>query len=485
MPSHTLRRFMLQLPLLAIIAVAGLLFLHGTPASAACPSNRIPWQGGCWYVDGANVPWFNWGCDFGCNALAGKSGGVSTNSAALAAGFQRMQGAGMHVARWWVFPGKPWQITTDASGAPTGINPAVYPDFDAALLLAQQYNIYFDFVLFCGASSSCLPTSWETNPAQQAALATALGTLFAHYQGNPHILSWEIFNEPDFDVWNGKISQQAAVSTAAAITASIHSHAPGTYATVGTGFSDGMWMFHGIGLDYYAPHWYDYMSSGGYCLICHPAAYYATAAENKPLVVGEFYTGTASTTPYSSAYRFNDWYTNGFAGAWAWSLFPSKTGDGMAIDLTAAQAFAGQNAAIGPTQPPPGLSLSPASPSPSPSIPPPSPSPSPTSYTTTATVSPGSVNRGGSETITVAVKSTTTRTALVDVEVYGPAGYKVFQKYYDNQTLTAGVAKTYTQTWTVPSTAATGTFTVRIGIFQPGWASLLKWNANAAQFKVT
>src|SRR5579883_139509 len=264
-----------RLVLLALLSAAVLTGLALAPRHAqAAGASRISWQGGNWFVHGADVPWYNWGCDFGCYAQSGKSGGVSTNLSALAAGFQQAENAGMHVLRWWVFPGDPWQITTDSSGAPTGINSAVYPDFDAALNLAQQYDMYFDFVLFCGASSSCVPSTWLTDTTQRSKLAQAIGSLAAHYSCNPRILSWEIYNEPDFDIWNGKIAQQPVVDTATAITQSIHANAPGTLVTIGTGFADGMAMFTGVGLDYYSPHWYDYMSSGNYCMICNTAAYY-------------------------------------------------------------------------------------------------------------------------------------------------------------------------------------------------------------------
>jgi len=113
-----------------------------TSKAAGTPTNRIPWNGANWYLHGANVPWYNWGCDFGCNVTNGKTGGVSTNIPTLSAGFAQMKNAGMHVARWWVLPGDPAQIIRDASGTPTGIDPSVYTDFDAALQLAEQYDIY-------------------------------------------------------------------------------------------------------------------------------------------------------------------------------------------------------------------------------------------------------------------------------------------------------------------------------------------------------
>src|SRR6185312_11927912 len=150
MPKYKKRKKSSPFPILQIgivillaIVVVFTIYLASKPtqssihaATSAVP-NRILWQGNNWYVHGANMPWYNWGCDFGCNAISGKSGGVSTNMSTLSTALAQAHNAGIHVIRWWVFPGTPWQITTDASGNPDGINAAVYPDFDAALQLAQ------------------------------------------------------------------------------------------------------------------------------------------------------------------------------------------------------------------------------------------------------------------------------------------------------------------------------------------------------------
>lgn len=330
--------------------------------AAETPSvNRIYFGGKNWYVQGANVPWYNWACDFGCNSLNGKSGGVSTNTQLLTQAFVTAKTNGVNVLRWWVFPGDAWQITRDASGAPAGIDPSVYKDFDAALAIAEQNDLYFNFMLF--SSPTAIPSSWQTDPTQRTKLSQALGTLFAHYSGNPHILSWEIYNEPEFDVWNGKISQDAVVSTGKEIAQSVHTNSVGTLVTVGNAFADGMSMWADAGLDYYSPHWYDYMSSGEYCIYCHNYSFYASQGITKPIVIGEFYTGDNTTNP-TSLQRYNYWYNSGFAGAWGWSLFPNQTSDKLAVDLAASKTFASTHTDIGPVT----VTIVPNTPIPTPTI---------------------------------------------------------------------------------------------------------------------
>jgi hypothetical protein len=106
------------------------------------------------------------------------------------------------------------------------------------------------------------------------------------------------------------------------------------------------------------------------------------------------------------------------------------------------------------------------------------------SWTESASTSPTTVARGGTVTITSTVTAPKATTALIDVEVYSPSGAKVFQKYYDNQSFTAGQTRTYKVSWQTGSRAPTGTYTVKIGVFSTGWGTLYDWNDTAATFTV-
>jgi Cellulase (glycosyl hydrolase family 5) len=326
-------------------AASGSTSSNMTLGDASLPTSRIPWQGGAWYLNGANLPWYNWACDFGC----GSSGGVSdtTVNAQLRTAFQQAHNNGVHVVRWWVFEGDAKQVLRDANGVPTGLNPAVYADFDAALQLAQTYDIYLEFTLF--SSPTAIPTSWLTNQQQLSALSDALAPLFARYGNNPHLMSWDLFNEPEWDINNGKIAKLPVQQAVETLATAVHANSS-ALVTVGSGMLSGVSLWTGLGLDYYEAHWYDYMSQGQDCAICTDApSVSAQMGLDKPIVIGEFPTGSAA----EAASRFAGWYSKGYAGALGWSLLPDHTGDHLAVDLPAVQAFSATHADAGPigTQP--------------------------------------------------------------------------------------------------------------------------------------
>jgi hypothetical protein len=105
-------------------------------------------------------------------------------------------------------------------------------------------------------------------------------------------------------------------------------------------------------------------------------------------------------------------------------------------------------------------------------------------WTTKATVSRSTLARGSTENVTATVKVTQSTEALVDIEIYDPTGQKVGQRFYDNESFAAKNARSFSMSWAVPSNAIKGTYTVRIGIFAPGWVNLYSWNDSAGSFRV-
>ncbi|MBV9596821.1 MAG: cellulase family glycosylhydrolase [Chloroflexi bacterium] len=410
------------------------------------------------YWVGANVPWYNWGTDFG----GGAKNGVSSPSvkSSVSDGFGRLQSAGVHTVRWWTFEGDAsLQITRDASGAPTGLNPAVYTDFDAALALADRYDLAYDFVLFSGPTA--VPGGWFTDPTQRQRLADVLAPLFERYRNNPHILAWEIVNEPEFDIWSNKISQADVQTTVKLLANTVHAHTQ-TAVTIGSANLEGMLMWESTdaSLDFYSPHWYDPMNSGLACARCTdvPTITAAYKLDSKPIVLGEFY----ASPNVDALQRLKDFRAKGYAGAWAWSLFSDKTGDKFAIDLAAVTAYT-------------------SNPSPAPAA---AQQPPLTAELLANWVSPVYAVPGQQVTISQDVTTSRDANVLVDFEILDSNGQRVWQNALDNQALSGGVVTSFTSTFTVPTSLPPGTYSVKTGLFTPGWGTLYSWSDQAGSFVI-
>jgi hypothetical protein len=291
----------------------------------------VKWGGGDAYIHGANLPWYNYGRDFGGGTT---DGGVSSPAVAAAVGMAlaSAHAAGMNVVRWWLFPGVVTQFSTDGAGLPTGIKPTVYQDIDAALALARANGISYVFTLF--SAPTALPAAWVATADGRQRLADVLGPLFARYATNPGVMTWDVVNEPDAAVINGNAQSDVVRALIKAIAASAHANST-TPVTVGGFRLDGLPLFTGLGLDYYTVHWYDPMTAPGQCLACVTYAEIRDAIHlDKPIVVGEF------NAPPDTVNRFQLFHDRGYAGALAWSLLPDRTTDHLSIDMDAAYVFA-------------------------------------------------------------------------------------------------------------------------------------------------
>ena len=304
------------------------------------------------FLFGANMPWLNWNADFG----GGRNGGVSSNVREVDSKLQAAHNAGMRMVRWWVFEGGSQQIQRDSSGTPTGLNPNVYTDLDAALAEADKYDISFNFVLFGGTNDDPTTHQWWENSAKRQALAQVLMPLFQHYASNPRVHTWEIVNEPEWQSRNGQTTVQGMLATADALANAIHANSP-ALVTVGNAQVQDMQTWVGHPLDYYSPHYYDNFGTGRNDPFVTPAS--QVSPDGKPVVIGEF-PANPGLNPDAQT-RWQKLYANGYAGGWNWSLSPEHTADKIATDLTAASAFAADKSNLSPGP----ASSPPAAPSPS------------------------------------------------------------------------------------------------------------------------
>ncbi len=319
---------------LAVVSLC-LGLLLPTTASAQTPS-RI----GNWFLYGANMPWLNWNADFGGGP---NGGGVSGNLNEVDTKLQAAQNAGMHNVRWWVFEGGSPQIQRDSTGTPTGLNPNVYTDLDAALAEAAKYDIIYDFVLFGSTADDDTTHQWWEDSAKRQALVQVLVPLFQHYANNPRVHTWEIVNEPEWQSRNGITSVDGMLATADAIANAVHQNSP-ALVTVGNAQMQDMATWVGHPLDYYSPHYYDPFGTDSNDPFVTPAN--DASPDGKPVVIGEF--PAASGEAPDAQTRWQALYDEGYAGGWAWSLSPEHTSDQISTDYTAASAFASGKPDLGP-----------------------------------------------------------------------------------------------------------------------------------------
>ena len=103
-----------------------------------------------------------------------------------------------------------------------------------------------------------------------------------------------------------------------------------------------------------------------------------------------------------------------------------------------------------------------------------------------ADVSPDSGPAGSNFTLNAAIKANTASSALIDMEVYDAAGSRVYQRWIDNQSFTAGQTRNFSFTWNAPAGQASGEYTLSVGVFanDNGWTTNYLWIGNAAGFTI-
>ncbi len=89
-------------------------------------------------------------------------------------------------------------------------------------------------------------------------------------------------------------------------------------------------------------------------------------------------------------------------------------------------------------------------------------------WITDVDVEPTTLNQGQSVSLDISVTAAVARVGLVDVEINTLEGDRTYQQFWDAQTFAAGVTRHFHVNWPVPANADTGSYIVRVGIFQLG-----------------
>ncbi len=307
-------------------------------SSALAQNNTISWDGKNMYLLGTNMPWKNYGTDFGTGGW-----GKFTDWNDIGGNFQTMQAQKVNTARWFMFADGRYSPEFNAQGKVTGLDSQFFTDVDYAMWLGTTQHVYLmpcllDFIAFGGIQSAGGVTGGGhsaiiTDPVvQQSYLDNALKPLLQHVAASPYrasILAYDICNEPEWmikEIGYGGSLPMAQVQTFVKRCADyIHQYGGGAYATLGSGTPWWTSNWKGLGLDFYQAHyypnydWHDGGYAGAALVPC------SSLGLDKPCIIGEFTTANpnyaiGNTTPLSAQWHLDTIYKNGYAGALGWSF---------------------------------------------------------------------------------------------------------------------------------------------------------------------
>ena len=341
---------------------------------------------------GCNYPWSTdgttvyYGLDFGANVW-GTHLGVSTRRDAVAADFDRMAALGFTVARWFLFADGRSGILYDDRGFPTGLDPHVFIDLDAALEIARDAGIRLVLVLldhrwmFEGVRETIAdPATGELlevrlpdgrsrvlrdRIGRESLLRGVFEPLFFRYGRNgqradlsSQIHAIEFMNEPDFIVeeWERDLSSRVSRPLPFAVLGElvtranqlVHAHMP-ALTTMSCARLHNLWAWDDPALEL------DFLQLHSYPDLKHPdrdadifGRPASTLGVRRRVVLGEFPgDGTRQHPPgVSHPERTLEDYlefalASGYAGAWPWSF--SGTDDYGALPEAPLVAFASRH----------------------------------------------------------------------------------------------------------------------------------------------
>ena len=323
------------------------------------------------YLHGCNYPWSTdgqtifYGMDFGANVW-GSHLGVSTRRPGIERDFQQMARLGFRVARWFVFCDGRAGIVYDDRGIPIGPDPHLFADLDAALEIAGAVGIGLDLVLldhrwmFEGVRETIAdPVTGDVlqvrlphgrarvlhSPAgRDALLERVFAPLVRRYAPRgeradlaPHLLAYELMNEPDFIVeeWERDVSRHVArplpfeslAELIARFSDIVHAHSTALTTLGGARFHN-LWAWEepSLGLDVLQLHSYPHTRFPGRDVDVFGMRA-SSLGVRLPVILGEFpgngpeqHPANASPPPTTLEEYLEFAVTGGYAAAWPWSF---------------------------------------------------------------------------------------------------------------------------------------------------------------------
>jgi hypothetical protein len=295
-----------------------------------------------------NYAWHEYGADFGGIAawgLKSVSADASTFDAALAA----MRAGGASVIRWWMFPDfRGDGVAFGSDGDATGLSATALADVTKALELAKKNDLHLVLTLF--SFDSFRPDRVDSGrsirgiePMVTSAtrrkklidnVVRPVARAAARSPARDRLLGWDVINEPEWAIAptgsaangqdfepNDETEPVPLADMKAFIVesvAALNQETPDALTSVGWAAAKWAWAFRDIAVDFDQPHIYGWVNQYWPYTLSPAELGYGT----RPLVMGEFFLRAA---PFSDAGNstslgqiLESWWSDGYAGAWAW-----------------------------------------------------------------------------------------------------------------------------------------------------------------------
>lgn len=302
------------------------------------------------FAVGANLPWLDYGQDFGASAWRPEGGLADPKRRErLEVELERLAQNGARLVRMWLLGDGRAGLVEDADGRPRGLDPRVLADLDAALpLLARAglraHLVLTDFLWFArrrvvaGVRLGGRRDQVRDPKQRETLLRRVFAPIAAHCGQAPEIAGWDLLNEPEWATLGvGTLDPRASVSKSEMraylreLTLVFHERAR---QPLSVGLASPRWLslVDGLSLDLVQVHWYESLDS--LATLARPVA--PNAPGQQAPLLGEFPTRGASVPPERVLEIAR---AAGYSGALAWSALAQDTATDKHACLGALRGF--------------------------------------------------------------------------------------------------------------------------------------------------
>jgi hypothetical protein len=299
-----------------------------SPASMeGMPRDLPPVPGG--FLSGVNLPWLDYGGDFGANAWQPGGGlALPERRERLRPVLARLAAAGISCVRWfWLCDGRAG--VRALGNEPLGLDECALRDLESSLDLLGEHGlrvmpVLLDFHWFrrrktVGGVNLRGRGGMVADAAHRARLLERVfGPILERFGSSDAIVAWDLMNEPEWATRGAGARKGASSVDQATMRAFLGGLVDSAHraarqpVTVGLASAKGLPLVRGLGLDFYQVHWYD--SVGREQAPDRPVS---RLGLDRPVLLGEFPTRGSAFTAFELLQAARQ---GGYAGAFAWSV---------------------------------------------------------------------------------------------------------------------------------------------------------------------